>query len=409
MNSALFLIVSSVLSWQSPAWSISGTWATEYETPNGDIVSSRVVFDGKSGTYTVGNNVALLRDIRFVPRLPHTLGEATPSITGTWVLGQQSGYFVFREPDREGFIDGYWGYYQNGKYGPIVGSWDGIALVRPKEEPNREPLIPQPTRPNEVENNPRSLAGLPRAEIFVGNSKTAPASWLKDGAKLSDAVGKIQLTKNAKITITNAVGQQETVQRPATFPLGTCFLIAKGYGLTAKHVISGLDDPLGFEATFPAAEENRFSYFKLTSRPILIDPDIALLSLEPTDGAAWPNSFVSLTSALDPHRRLVPLVNRDAAAIHFPGTSNGIQQLSYKDTEFVSESAANLWYSCSTDAGSSGAPIFNSTWGLVAVHWGTDGKLNVGYKADFVLAKVIAHLNAQPDGQRILNAIGVTQ
>jgi endonuclease G len=235
------------------------------------------------------------------------------------------------------------------------------------------------------------------------------ASWLREGAALTEAIGRLTLTKNVSIEFVSRRGHSEKKELPAGHPVGTCFLVAPKYAITAKHVIASLSNQTSIEAAFPSTQANRFHFFKLNGSPILIDPDIALLPLTPTEGALLPATFVSLCSALDQDLRLHALTDRDAATIHFPGNSNGIQRFSYKNSQFVAQTNDCYWYTCDTDSGSSGAPVFNSSWGLVAVHWGTDGRANRGYRTDLVVSRLVGHLKSLPDGVQILRDLGIQQ
>src|SRR4029079_19195976 len=121
----------------------------------------------------------------------------------------------------------------------------------------------------------------------------------------------------------------------------------------AKHVVGDLEDNTAIEASFPAAQVNRFHYFSLADAPLLIEPDIALLRLTAVEGASWPEKYVSLTGALDPQRKLPALKDRDAAAIHFPASTNGNQAFSFKNSQFTENNDRYYWYTCDTDRGSS--------------------------------------------------------
>ncbi len=120
-----------------PDWVKAGTWDTSYESLGAGIIFSRVEFSGDHGTYTIGVSKGTWTDLNYVENYVHPVGPPSPALVGKWSFGIQNGYFVFRAPNANGLLDGYWGFFEAGKPGPIVGSWD--ALIKSKGASNGPP------------------------------------------------------------------------------------------------------------------------------------------------------------------------------------------------------------------------------------------------------------------------------
>ena len=108
--------------------------------------------EGNRGAYLPRLNPpvrGVLDQVRYVPRVNHSFGPPTPAIFGRWTLGEQSGYFVFRHPDYNRVMDGYWGYFTHqGRFGPIVGSWNGRLVAVSDGQLSRDPRDTGPVAPD---------------------------------------------------------------------------------------------------------------------------------------------------------------------------------------------------------------------------------------------------------------------
>jgi hypothetical protein len=153
MSVTLSVLLASAMSGQlKPDGLVKSTWVTVYETPQRAQVRAVVEIDGNNGKYFPQVNpriVGALDRVRLVPKLNHPDGPATAAVVGRWTLGGQSGYFVFRVPDPDGIMDGYWGYMNHqGQFGPIVGSWDGRLVSFFNGQVNQDPRDPGPVAPD---------------------------------------------------------------------------------------------------------------------------------------------------------------------------------------------------------------------------------------------------------------------
>jgi endonuclease G len=159
--------------------------------------------------------------------------------------------------------------------------------------------------------------------------------------------------------------------------LGSGFLVAPNVIITNNHVIDdpGLADDLVAEFDHERDEAGGFrppSRYELDSRRLFVtDPidrlDYTLIGLgRRIDG---PRDLMSLT----------PLVLSDASDKHMLGeVANVIQhpkgdykQLVLRENRLVARQGPMLFYVADTDRGSSGSPVFNNEWQVIALHhWG---------------------------------------
>ncbi|MBA4017562.1 MAG: hypothetical protein C0483_10355 [Pirellula sp.] len=67
-------------------------------------------------------------------------------------------------------------------------------------------------------------------------------------------------------------------------------------------------------------------------------------------------------------------------------------------------------YVSDTDHGSSGAPVFDFDWRIVAVHFGDDpegGKYTMGFRIEYILCEIKRQLAGRPDATTILEKLGL--
>lgn len=383
---ACFLTVALVA--QAPSWATRSRIDSAYETADGRVIHALVDINGQRGTYTLYRFgvQAALSNIRYVQAMNHPIGPPKPAIVGQWTFGNQTGYFVFREPTAEGLVDGYWDF-GNQIIPERVKSWDGIiqVVVVRNNEVVAEPSVER--APSLGEALPARFDGLP--EAFVGEQgANAPDSWFLEAGKIGVSVGQLVTDDGSAV--------------------GVCFMVGEGIALTVKHVIASIGTRQ-YVARFQDPGTSTFFSFKIAGDPFLLDDiDIAVVRLAKAENRSWPPPV--------PLPRLNAGVRqfnfRNAQIIHFP--LNQGRRTNFRGRFLDPPLQGGYRYSNETGPGTSGAPVFDFEWNLVAIHWGserrTDGQAptyNMGFKIDLVLAAVKRALGNTQDGQNTLKAMGL--
>lgn len=178
-------------------------------------------------------------------------------------------------------------------------------------------------------------------EKIIGKNGLAPISWLTNGAKKAKSVGKIHTADGY---------------------VGTGFLIDGGYIFTNNHVI----------ATAAAAQFSRieFGYDNSDEDSIFYDFDhsdfITSVDLDFTrvkvkDSSKHPLSDwgVLSTNPIPP--------KEDDTLIIIQHPDGRPQELAFSD-DGISIWEHRLHYNVTTEGGSSGSPVFDFNWNVVAVH-----------------------------------------
>jgi V8-like Glu-specific endopeptidase len=184
-----------------------------------------------------------------------------------------------------------------------------------------------------------------RYELIVDQSNLLPFDFFRTGDRLGRAVVKIQRGDGAS---------------------GTGFLVAPDVLLTNHHVLPD---------AAVAAESRAVANYERTPSP---DPAgaSAIVTLEP-ESLFVTNAELDFTfcgvRGLD-YLGVVPL-NRDSLSIAEREYVNIIQhprgrpkEVAVQDNRVVKADNVVVHYSCDTEPGSSGSPVFNNQWRLVALH-----------------------------------------
>lgn len=243
--------------------------------------------------------------------------------------------------------------------------------------------------PGEIERSrrerPKKFEALPAAastmfedlgmELIVGSNDLRPAYWLEDGAARSRAVCKIEA---AGVDYKGRTGSWS----------GTGFLVAPGILCTNHHVLNSKDVASRGRALFDFAalgdgSIRPVSTFRL--RPDLLFWTSPVVQADGTGGLDV--TFVAVEG--DPGTTFgnLPLL-RQAFSVGSTDKLNIIQhpsgrlkEVAIRDNTVVWQDARVVRYQSDTEPGSSGAPVFNDGWELVALHHASkDDKSNEGIK-----------------------------
>lgn len=162
----------------------------------------------------------------------------------------------------------------------------------------------------------------------------------------------------------------------------TGFLVAPGLLLTNHHVLPTADHAAASTVTFQA-EEDRFARM-LAPLPVRLNPaevyvsdetlDFALVAVEPRAMGGEP---LDVLGYLPLFPGLGKITNTGCATvIHHPTgqpkqvtlRDNRVTIYKYDDPDHPDPANAFLYYQADTEPGSSGAPVFNDQWYVVALH-----------------------------------------
>jgi endonuclease G, mitochondrial len=221
-------------------------------------------------------------------------------------------------------------------------------------------------------------------EAVIGKDDTLPRRFLSRGDEVARAVGRIVVqTENGGVLF------------------GTGSLISSQLAITNNHVIESTETArsavieLGYyevEPNFPSSERQMFAInpdkFFFTSEAL----DFTIMGIEAQAGSVSTASYGTLDFIPQSGKALIgELVN----IIHHAG--GGQQRISIRENALVDVFDSWIHYVSDTEPGSSGAPVFNDEWQLVAIHhasvpWGDGQIVNEGVRISAIVEELIANL-----------------
>jgi endonuclease G len=365
-------------------------WISAYETPQKNIVRAQLQFAGERGTYVAPNVSGEFGNVRYDNRFVDAQGNRTAAIHGRWRLGGQTGYFVFRQPDNSGLSDGYWGYYQaDGSHGPIVGSWDARLVSFERQFDVAAAQL-------KVGENGLQL----RPEAIQGADNIMPIAFLEEGMKMAGAIGRVAFSENF-VDPSGSRGRKGD-------PIGTCFLVAPSLVMTARHIV-------------PKNSEVRAEFGALACE-FSEDPvaqseewDYALYSID-SENAGGPMPVpLKVTAGISKQGTIQFMPDEPVVVIHFPGGSE--KKITVFDSKIQDADLCRdvLLYSTDTNPGSSGAPVLNQFWNVIALHRGpieysrgnARSQANYGSRIDRIVEDLARQLRDTERGRRVLTELGI--
>jgi endonuclease G, mitochondrial len=244
--------------------------------------------------------------------------------------------------------------------------WAQIALERAE----LSPVAPSPRADAAAAAN--SLGNVVPQKV-LWTSDLLPISFLNGAARTAASV--------ARITVTRYEGDVPKISPASGQPIryfGTGWLIGKGYIITNHHVVNArspgeanasMDElnrqAMSLEFQFDYDDANRQTVTARCARLCISDPalDFAIIELPPPEGDfARPPLPLSLAPiVIDQEDSYFP-VN----IIQHPGGNP--KQIAIRNNLAVRLDGANLSYFTDTQAGSSGSPVCNDSWAVIALH-----------------------------------------
>ncbi|MDI1432756.1 trypsin-like peptidase domain-containing protein [Polyangium sorediatum] len=196
---------------------------------------------------------------------------------------------------------------------------------------------------------------VPTHEAIFGISQLRSVGWLRRGLELARAVCRVSRPlSNGSITV------------------GTAFHIGRGLILTNHHVLPTLADADAARVIFEYEEDGTGCVKGGTRYGTVAGSwrsekslDCAVVRVDRADVEAW--------GKLEPEVARIPRKGEHVTIIQHP--QGGPKQIAMTANEVRAVSGDRLWYTTDTLPGSSGSPVFNDDWRVVALHIGESKSL----------------------------------
>ncbi|AON53488.1 DNA/RNA non-specific endonuclease [Herbaspirillum seropedicae] len=249
----------------------------------------------------------------------------------------------------------------------------------------------------------RNLGARGGPESIIGDTEDfLRASFLAQGAAVARAVAYVEVS-SAQVN-----------------EVATGFMVSPRLFLTNQHVIADLAAARGTRVSFLRELDERgvprasTSFLLAPQRLALFSAsdqlDYALIALgERQSGTATADmlGFCPLSDQPDKH-----VIGMNANIIQHPG--GWLKMISIRNNTVTARTEHTLLYETDTEQGSSGSPVFNDDWQLVALHhWGepyrdaasaqdTPRKVNEGIRISAIYRDLLQRLPTLPEAARPL-------
>ncbi|MEA3012162.1 MAG: endonuclease mitochondrial [Sphingomonadales bacterium] len=197
-------------------------------------------------------------------------------------------------------------------------------------------------------------------ELVVEEADFLPSVFLEAGAAAARAVGRLVIRQ----------GVDYSGARHDEGWKGTGFLVGPGLLLTNHHVLNSLE--AASQATFQLNYRNRLDGSADTAEEFGLQPERLFVTSPVKGGLDY--SFVAIDPAITERYGFIP-VDRRAYVVAPPTPGNIIQHPRGRYQEVVihnnpvlRDTGILLHYLSDSDGGSSGSPVFDNRWRLIALH-----------------------------------------
>ncbi len=267
------------------------------------------------------------------------------------------------------------------------------------------------------DDDPRVVAfvDLPRHERIIGTTQFLPAHFLVLGAISQRPVARVALTRSHS-------------GLPAGSGWGTGFLVADSLFLTNNHVIPSAEFCESVEVQFNYQMDARgqlgpIDTFKFDPGSLFLTDealDFTLVRLSPAQRIVGSPGDVARRVAVEPGALWGTLslaanfVYAEGQRVNVIQHPNGWpKQVALRDNEVVTIKAKVLLYTTDTMPGSSGSPVLDNSWTLVALHHAggefKDGRWlnNEGVRIDRIVQRIRTHFSEVEGGAAVLQELGL--
>ncbi len=222
-------------------------------------------------------------------------------------------------------------------------------VVSPRQKEVRRRVLLQET--------PNPAVAEIRLERIMAGNELSDVAYLMRGALVAESVGRVVIRRGARV-----VGH------------GTGFLVAPGVLMTNHHVLESIDDvrdrlvQFRYETDVHGAELNPESFsLGIDPPPILVPAlDVVLAAVNPTSANSTSvDAFGWLRLNPEPGKAFV---GEYLTIIQHPRGER--KQVCVRENKLLKydDPGPYLWYQTDTVGGSSGSPVFNNSWDVVALH-----------------------------------------
>jgi endonuclease G len=196
-------------------------------------------------------------------------------------------------------------------------------------------------------------------ERLIGKSDLLPFNYLQKGLDAGRAVGRILVMDGGG----------------GILAYGTGFMISPKLMMTNKHVLPATDDArpsqieFGYELDNSGNERTTVTFDLDPTHFFYADPnfDFSIVAVKPTDNSGMHQLDDYGFLVLNPEKGKVVLGEYLSIIQHPDGRE---KQIAIRENQVVDHTGDDdyIWYKTDTAPGSSGSPVFNDQWQLVALH-----------------------------------------
>lgn len=212
-------------------------------------------------------------------------------------------------------------------------------------------------RGKRLADDPDEVSDVAAAERIIGTNELVHAHFLSRGARAARAVGRIV---------------QVSSRGDVLGPVGTASMISPSVLITNNHVLEtrsaaeGHAIEFGFEYDISGRVSATLLYKLDSASLFLTDPDldVSVVATTPDAEGQAPGERFGYNPLTAESGSFV--IGDPLNIVQHP--AGGMKQVSIRENLLIDHDDVFLVYETDTEPGSSGSPVFNDQWDLVAIH-----------------------------------------